>query len=1040
MKRRNIICSIIVLIVITIISLCFIYGNQLKNETQEYTKIINPEYLKYLGLSKKEKENYYIIPDKYIIAYNNSLNESTGNYNFPEKFDLRNISGNNYITAVKNQGDRGLCWAFSTTTAMESALLYSNKTNESIDYSPYQIDFATSRNGIVDYSSKYNRMLEDGWLTRELYQIGEYIGEGYSPVSTIYFDESMYERDSVSYDDVFDIGSLDYYYPDYSLMYATSETTLEETIKKYIMDNGAIIVATYAPSLDKNCKINDGYYLNTNTNCYATGAHAMTVIGWDDTITYEYNGKTYYGSWILQNSWGEKGQYIYLGYNSSYFSFIGYGKPYSVNYNNAYSSGIVNETLEDDTSILINEFSKPLNSNETISRISFSHLSSYGKSFKIYFSEDNINYQYLETVDVNLPGRTSLDVTDSKYQAIIGTLSSDKFYIKIEGLDNASFQSKQIYVYTNSNVIETDEYIGYIGDIKDKIYYYSKEFKIDLIGNKKVKQSDLNVEIYDNNNTLVDSSEISLKKISYFNRTYTYTFNINKRVLKSNYNIKAYYKGNLIDSKLINIESLEPISNYGDGTKLNPFIITKSSELFKIDTNKDYLNMYYELGNNIDLSEYPNKVIGNSTDPFMGHFNGNGYTIKNYINNSGNGLFSYTQNAEIYDVKLKNFEISNNTGLFIQKDNNSEIYNIYILDSNIEDSSSGFIYEAYDGIYYNIYSNSSVFNSSALFRIIYRSQLSNAVYLGKIFQTKAFDSNILNVLNNNYISNLHIETNVDKETFNIISIDTQTYIDNVYIKINSNENYYIKFNEESKYYNNINIIDHGKLYDKRELFNIISISDIEKNGTGIIKEKFDLNPISWEYINGYPRLNNINYDINNIESPGTSNIYKFDTKNAIIYNVRMISPTQKLTKSEFIKRFTYLNPNAKMYDPNKERELNDDDIITTGTIVSLDKVDYRVAVMGNIYDSSSDVSNIDIADAIAGQRVLAKLSNDLYGLSQNEMEILIEKSGDINCNNEFDIADITYLRRYLAKYPSRDINIYESDGDSCFDYNKGDLQ
>ena len=91
----------------------------------------------------------------------------------------------------------------------------------------------------------------------------------------------------------------------------------------------------------------------------------------------------------------------------------------------------------------------------------------------------------------------------------------------------------------------------------------------------------------------------------------------------------------------------------GNGSKENPYVIKTASELALLAKNvnegESYKDVYFELNNNIDLTEKYWTSTGNAEDKaFSGHFNGNGYEVKlNTENQKVSGLFGYTANAEI---------------------------------------------------------------------------------------------------------------------------------------------------------------------------------------------------------------------------------------------------------------------------------------------------------------------------------------------------------------------------------------------------------
>ncbi|OXS55318.1 hypothetical protein B1A99_23910 [Cohnella sp. CIP 111063] len=129
-----------------------------------------------------------------------------------------------------------------------------------------------------------------------------------------------------------------------------------------------------------------------------------------------------------------------------------------------------------------------------------------------------------------------------------------------------------------------------------------------------------------------------------------------------------------------------PWSGEGKGTENNPFLIASAAQLNEV---RNYLNAYFELGGDIDLSlEYGAdegwEPIGTTSDPFIGILDGNGYKIKGlHINRPSQnevGLFGVAGNgAEISNVRLENIEVTGNSSVGgLVGMNGGAINNVYV--------------------------------------------------------------------------------------------------------------------------------------------------------------------------------------------------------------------------------------------------------------------------------------------------------------------------------------------------------------------------
>ena len=105
------------------------------------------------------------------------------------------------------------------------------------------------------------------------------------------------------------------------------------------------------------------------------------------------------------------------------------------------------------------------------------------------------------------------------------------------------------------------------------------------------------------------------------------------------------------------------ISNYNELILLATLVNNNQKAYFSTEEIY-YSTLKYQLVNNIDLNNSTLVAIGLTSSPFKGEFNGNNYFISNgKIDNTetANGVFGHTNNAKIFNLYIKNFEINAST-------------------------------------------------------------------------------------------------------------------------------------------------------------------------------------------------------------------------------------------------------------------------------------------------------------------------------------------------------------------------------------------
>src|SRR6056297_1978826 len=218
---------------------------------------------------------------------------NTPTTNFQTVYDLRNTD---YLTSIKNQDTCGACWTFATMAAVESYL----KKNSVGIYDLSEQNLKNLNNFDKNPCSKGG----------DPYMSQSYFSRGGGPVLESEDPYNAGYHFSYIFTPQFYIGDSRH----------LPKSTGNNTIKQAILDYGAIFSTMYWHQNYFNNQ-NNTYYSNT-TNY---GNHAITLVGWNDTLTTNASQK---GAWIVKNSygtnWGENGYFYISYYDNSLHDDIAY--------------------------------------------------------------------------------------------------------------------------------------------------------------------------------------------------------------------------------------------------------------------------------------------------------------------------------------------------------------------------------------------------------------------------------------------------------------------------------------------------------------------------------------------------------------------------------------------------------------------------------------------------------------------------------------------------------------------------------------------
>jgi len=257
---------------------------------------------------------------------------STGALNGIYTFEVEK----DYLPAVRDQNPYGSCWAHSAMCIAETSyVMESGVAPESLDYNEYHHVWyayheAKDELGLLGGDRNYNNTKKNdldggGNLLVSLAMLSAWIGasdateEEYNAEDILYYEANSLNgakepEASFAWTDaahmengyILTMPSVDY--PEYWEMDM-------KIVKQAVMDYGAVGMSYFAYHTEPFYVENAYQYVNQ----YVDTNHAVTIVGWDDTIPAEAFGITPPGdgAWLVRNSWGEDwGQngYFWLSY------------------------------------------------------------------------------------------------------------------------------------------------------------------------------------------------------------------------------------------------------------------------------------------------------------------------------------------------------------------------------------------------------------------------------------------------------------------------------------------------------------------------------------------------------------------------------------------------------------------------------------------------------------------------------------------------------------------------------------------------------
>lgn len=513
----------------------------------------------YAQNSVMEGEISFDFPKSNNYLYDNLI------FNFTDKSDgYTDFSGtlnsayclrDDYVIYTQNQDENGTCWAFSGNTVSETTVM--KATGEFYDFSDAWVAVVLKlmSNYYSDVSSfaNYETILDTGsnftFYNFAIKHLGLMLEQDF-----MYDDSYFLDNDNVNY--------FYNFYKNYSNMQfvenllpvrilSIENDNYVTAVKQHIIMHGALSAGFYCnlngivETLNYDC-FKPVAHVDQNGDFIENDGHMVSIIGWDDTITYteESNGKTHTGAWIALNSWGNnehKDGIVYLFYDDP--NFYGNFEGYIYSDEEFYDENSIHTKLVtgyDYETNLKAKYYAPYNSTKaTTLQKNIILKNSDNQTFQLKYEFDATTSTTVDNVQVLYDDK---DITND-FEILIDNISAQKYFTIKNKNQNINLGAYKVIInYSNGQNYEQQLHNFYIIDQLEigtfNYFFESNDAKINtgscfgIYNSYNICNTDL---VF---NTLISKTYSDLTYTS----NYTFSFGIYfSPTTYSNYNTKIFF-------------------------------------------------------------------------------------------------------------------------------------------------------------------------------------------------------------------------------------------------------------------------------------------------------------------------------------------------------------------------------------------------------------------------------------------------------------------------------------------------------------------